>query len=116
MVFPEGCICFPQNEPPCVQWCAEVEVAAAVLCPLHGRRFERAERPDPYRCMRVREADFRAGWPARSKQYQKAMQASFPLDHWPLTGERRESGGSTILILRDRTEVPGGGYAEEWHP
>ena len=33
------CICFPENEQPEFKWQAEAEMAAAVLCPLHGLRF-----------------------------------------------------------------------------
>ena len=113
-IFADACICFPQNEPPQVQWLAEAAVAAAVLCPLHGRRFERATRPWLYRCLRLREQDFRQGWPGHSEQYQKAMQASFLPDCWPQVEERRESDGSTTLIFRDGTEVPSRGYAEDW--
>ena len=113
--FPEGYISFPADAPPCVQWCAEAEAAAAVLCPLHGRRFKRARRPWLYRSLYILQRHFQFDWSDHSEQYRKAMKASFPADRWPQIEERRESDGSTTLILRDGVEIPAGAYVERWH-
>ena len=37
--FSEACTCFPADEQPEFKWRTEAEMAAAVLCPLHGLRF-----------------------------------------------------------------------------
>src|SRR5437867_2050556 len=38
-VFAPHCICFPEDEQPEFRWRAEAEMAAEVLCPIHGIRF-----------------------------------------------------------------------------
>lgn len=38
-VFATHCICFPEDEQPEFRWRAEAEMAAEVLCPIHGIRF-----------------------------------------------------------------------------
>ena len=81
--FSPDCICFPANEQPEFKWRIEAEVAAKVLCPLHGLRFQVVVTRYLYRAERFHIADFKWGWPDRSPQYQKAMRASFDLTVWP---------------------------------
>jgi hypothetical protein len=37
--FSPDCLCFPGEEQPEFRWQVEAEIAASVLCPLHGSRF-----------------------------------------------------------------------------
>ena len=50
--FSEACTCFPADEQPGFKWRAEAEMAAAVLCPLHGLRFHIVITRDLYRAFR----------------------------------------------------------------
>src|SRR5438270_13491029 len=38
-IFAPHCICFPEGEQPEFRWRAEAEMAAEVLCSIHGIRF-----------------------------------------------------------------------------
>ena len=80
--FPEACTCFPAEEQPGFKWRAEAEIAAAVLCPLHGLRFHIVITRDLYRAFRFYITDYKDGW-HQSAQYQKAMRASFDWALWP---------------------------------
>src|SRR5664279_5425408 len=81
----EDCICFPQNENPAFHWLAEVEIAAAVRCPLHGIRFQAIETPPfIYRAKWMRRTDHTTlDCSNHSPQYAKAWRASFPPTLWP---------------------------------
>jgi hypothetical protein len=74
--FPEACICFPVDEQPEFRWQTEVDLAASVLCPLHGVRFQIMVTRHLYQALHFYIADFEQGGPHRSAQYQKAMRAS----------------------------------------
>src|SRR5450755_2501262 len=114
----EDCICFPPDEPPEFRWVAEIETAATVRCPLHGVRFGAIDKPAIYRAKWLLPEDYAtADWPNRSPQYSKAWRASFPPGLWP--AEDRWQGQPprpVTLILRDGTEIPSGGWAQEWVP
>ena len=119
----EDCICFPQNENPAFHWLAEVEIAAAVRCPLHGVRFHAIETPPfIYRSKWLRRPPEQApvdcaivNWPNHSPQYSKAWRASFPPTLWPAEERFHFQPERTItLILRDGTEIPSGGRANQW--
>ena len=100
-----------------VQWRAEAEIAAAVLCPLHGLRFHIVVTRDLYRAFRFYITDYKDGWPRQSAQYQKAMRASFDWSLWPPQKEKdKEFGQDSVLILRDGTELPSGGSAVGYTP
>ena len=108
--FPEACTCFPADEQPGFKWRAEAEIAAAVLCPLHGLRFHIVITRDLYRAFRFYITDYKDGWPRQSAQYQKAMRTSFDWALWPPQKEKdKEFGQDSVLILRDGTELPSGG-------
>lgn len=114
----EDCICFPADEPPAFHWVAEVETAAAVLCPLHGVRFHEIDKPVVFQAKWMLPEDYAtADWPHHSQQYSKAWRASFPPGLWP--AEERwqfQPVRLTTLILRDGNEIPSGGWADEWKP
>ena len=113
--FPEACTCFPADEQPGFKWRAEAEIAAAVLCPLHGLRFHIVITRDLYRAFRFYITDYKDGWPHQSAQYQKAMRASFDWALWPPQKEK-DLGHDSVLILRDGTELPSGGSAIGYTP
>jgi hypothetical protein len=119
-VWSEACICFPPDEPPEFCWLAEAETAAAVVCPLHGVRFHAIQpRLFIYRAKWLRRPKYHAtvDCPNHSPQYSKAWRASFPADLWPATVSfQYRSGPTETLILRDGTEIPSGGSADEWQP
>ena len=107
--FPEACTCFPADEQPGFKWRAEAEIAAAVLCPLHGLRFHIVITRDLYRAFRFYITDYKDGWPRQSAQYQKAMRASFDWALWPPQKEKdKEFGQDSVLILRDALNCPAG--------
>ena len=120
----EACICFPPDEPPVFCWKAEAEIAAAVLCPLHGARFHAIQaRPFIYRAKWLRRSEDNASvdyatvnWPNHSPQYSKAWRASFPPGLWPAAERCQFQPDRITLILRDGTEVASGGSADEWQP
>jgi hypothetical protein len=115
----EACICFPQDEAPEFCWKAEAEIAAAVLCPLHGVRFHAIQaRLFIYRAKWLyRPKDYASGgWPNHSAQYSKAWRASFPPDLWPAEERCQFQPDRITLILRDGTELASGGSADEWQP
>jgi hypothetical protein len=97
------------------KWRAEAEAAATVLCPTHGLRFQIVVTRFLYRPLWYYLADFERGWPHRSQQYQKAMQASFDPALWPVQ-EEVDLGPSTMLVLRDGRQVPSGGTAIGYVP
>ena len=124
-VWDEACICFPPDEHPVFHWLAEVEIAAAVCCPLHGVRFHGIETPPfIYRSKWLRRPPAEApvdcatgNWPNHSPQYSKAWRASFPPTLWPAEERFHFQPERTItLILRDGTEIPSGGRADQWQP
>jgi hypothetical protein len=82
-VFPDECLCFPAKEPPVFDCEAEVETAAAVKCPLHGKRFEGTGPSMVFRANWLVEGEWKNDFPLNSRQYAKAMRASFPADHHP---------------------------------
>src|SRR5438128_359725 len=107
--FSEACTCFPANEQPGFKWRAEAEIAAAVLCPLHGLRFHIVITRDLYRPFRFYITDYKDGW-HQSAQYQTSMRTSFHWALWPPQKEKdKEFGQDSVLILRDGTELPSGG-------
>jgi hypothetical protein len=115
----EDCICFPPDERPAFHWLAEVEIAEAVRCPLHGVRFHAIETPPfIYRAKWLRRADHTTlDCPHHSPQYSKAWRAGFPIDLWPATVSfQYQSGPTETLILRDGTEIASGGSADKWQP
>jgi hypothetical protein len=114
----EGCICFPPGEPPAFHWVAEVETAAAVCCPLHGVRFHEINTPVIYQAKWLRPSDYATvDWPYHSPQYSKAWRASFPPNLWPADERwQLQPERTATLILRDGTELPSGGWADEWQP
>jgi hypothetical protein len=97
------CICFPPDEPPCLELQAEREAAKAVLCPLHGARFSEFA-PSIYRSIRRPPHLEPEYWSWRSLQYQKAIEASFPPDRWPAT-EAVDPDGTVRFVLKDGTEI-----------
>ena len=113
--FLEQCICFPPHEQPEFRWRAEAEAAATVLCPIHGLRFQIVVTRFLYRPLLYYLTDFESGWPHRSQQYQKAMQASFDPALWPVR-EEVTLGSETMLILRDGRQIPSGGTAISYVP
>ena len=124
VLFSPDCICFPANEQPEFKWRVEAEVAAKVLCPLHGLRFQVVVTRYLYRAVRFHITDFKWGWPDRSPQYQKAMRASFDLTVWPAQPvvcppqeeHNRQDIDQPTLILRDGTELASGGTAIDYRP
>jgi hypothetical protein len=123
-VWDEACICFPPDEPPEFCWAAETEIAAAVLCPLHGLRFHEVKRKLViYRAKWLRRPEDKAtvdyaevDRPNHSRQYSKAWRASFPPGLWPAEERLQFQPNRVTLILRDGTEIPSGGSANEWKP
>ncbi len=95
------CICFPHDEPPRLYQKVERQSGLSVLCPLHGPRF-RAFAPSVYQIhfAHLAPCTFTTG----SRQYQKAMRASFPEDRWPAKVVYA-NGGIEIFVLKDGTEV-----------
>ena len=114
--YEEGCICFPPGEPPAFHWVAEIETAAAVRCPLHGVRFDAIEKPVVYEAKWHQPEDYATvDWPYHSAQYSKAWRASFPPGLWPADERWQfQPERTATLILRDGTELPFGGWADEW--
>jgi hypothetical protein len=123
-VWDDACICFPPGEPPEFCWNAEAVAAAAVLCPLHGVRFHAIRvRPFIYRAKWLRRSEDNASvdyatanYPNHSLQYSKAWRASFPSGLWPAEERCHFQPDRITLILRDGTEIPSGGSADEWQP
>jgi hypothetical protein len=115
----EACTCFPPDELPAFHWLAEVEIAAAVRCPLHGVRFHAIETPPfIYRSKWLRRTDHMTfDCSGHSPQYSKAWRAGFPPDLWPArVSFQCQSGPTETLILRDGTEIASGGSAKKWQP
>jgi hypothetical protein len=68
--FSPDCLCFPDDEQPEFRWQVEAEIAASVLCPLHGSRFRIVVSRFLYRARRLYNSDMQAGCPNRSEAYQ----------------------------------------------
>src|SRR5437660_8165788 len=77
-VFSPECICFPENEQPFFGLPIEEQIAAKVLCPLHGDRFAPTFHIYVPKWRRDNEKKIR--WFRLSPQYHKAWHASFPPD------------------------------------
>jgi len=101
----EGCVCFPSGEPPDLGLKAEIEAAKAVRCPIHGPRFSKLA-PTIYVATQYRQPTHlhpeRGKW--RSRQYERAMKASFPPDRWPAQ-EIVDPDGAVRFVLKDGTEI-----------
>jgi hypothetical protein len=101
----EGCICFSPDEPPDLVLRAEIEAAKAVRCPIHGNRFSELA-PTIYIAAQFRHPThlYPERWKRASRQYAKAMKASFPPDRWPAQ-KIVESDGGVRFVLKDGTEI-----------
>jgi hypothetical protein len=99
------CICFPADEPPDLVLKAEIEAVKAVRCPIHGDRFSELA-PTIYVAAQFRQPTHLhpERWMGTSRQYVKAMEASFPPDRWPAQ-EIIESDDSVRFVLKDGTEI-----------
>jgi len=78
-VFGARCICFPEDEqPPGLS-----DEAASLQCPLHGKRFTE---PLPFQIYQAKwrhDREWKDDFPHHSRQYAKAMRASFPSGYSP---------------------------------
>ena len=99
------CICFPPDEPPDLALKAEIEAAKAVRCPIHGDRFSELT-PTIYIAAQFRHPTHLhpERWMEASRQYVKAMEASFPPDRWSAQ-EIVDPDDSVRLVLRDGTVI-----------
>ena len=101
-IFDPDCICFPEKEQPFVGFYVELDIAAAVKCPLHGERFNRNVF-FVYVSKWLREKLWNHLWTNHSPQYRKAWFASFPRELWP--AEEILVEGTTCLRLKNGTLV-----------
>jgi hypothetical protein len=101
----EDCICFPPDKPPDLALQAEIESARAVRCPIHGTRFSQLA-PSIYTAARFIYPTHLhpERWMGASRQYVKAMKASFPPDRWPAQ-EIVEADESVSFVLKDGTVI-----------
>jgi hypothetical protein len=101
----EDCICFPPDQPPELLLKAEIEAAKSVRCPIHGERFSKLA-PTIYIATRfIQPAHLHPErWKGASRQYVKAMEASFPPDRWPAQ-EIVDPDGGVRFVLKDGTEI-----------
>jgi hypothetical protein len=102
--FSPECLCFPDDERPEFRWQVEAEIAARVLCPLHGLRFKVVLTRFLYRAARFYSSDMQAGCPNRSEVYQRAMRVSFDTNLWPANEEDAPGADALlgcVLVLRD---------------
>jgi hypothetical protein len=79
--FPQNCICFPGDEPPDFEVFDTNEergAAVALLCPLHGKRFTEPLPFQVYKAKWLRDREWKDDFPTHSRQYARAMRASFP--------------------------------------
>jgi hypothetical protein len=99
------CICFPPDAPPDLALKAEIEAAKAVRCPIHGNRFSELA-PAIYVATQYRQLAHLhpERWMGASRQYVKAMEASFPPDRWPAQ-EVVEPDGGVRFVLKDGTVI-----------
>jgi hypothetical protein len=99
------CICFPPDEPPDLTLEAEIEAAKAVRCPIHGNRFSKLA-PTIYIATQFRQPTHLhpERWKGASRQYVKAMEASFPPDRWPAQ-EIVDPDDGVRFVLKDGTEI-----------
>jgi hypothetical protein len=100
--FPTQCTCFPAKKQPFVGCPVEIEIAAAVKCPLHGDRFDREYFVYVSKWLRVKL--WRHLWTHRSEQYRRAWFASFPASLWPAEEEETDDG-RLFLRLKDGTKL-----------
>jgi hypothetical protein len=115
--FSPECLCFPDDEQPEFRWQVEAEIAARVLCRLHGLRFKVVLTRFLYRAARFCRFDMEAGCPHRSVQYQRAVGVGFDPNLWPANEEvapGADSLGGCVLVLRDGTRLPSGKPAVGW--
>jgi hypothetical protein len=84
---------------------AEIEAAKAVRCPIHGDRFSELA-PTIYVAAQFRHPTHLhpERWMGASRQYVKAMEASFPADRWPAQ-EIVDPDDSVRFVLKDGTEI-----------
>jgi alkylation response protein AidB-like acyl-CoA dehydrogenase len=115
-LFARHCTCFPEDEQPEFRWRAEAEMAAEVLCPIHGIRFRIVVTRFLYRASWRYLQDFSQDWPGRSEQYRKAMRASFNAALWPPEHDGLSFDKGDMLLLRDGTKLAGGGPALGYSP
>jgi len=101
--FDPNCICFPENEQPFVGSQVELDIAAQVMCPLHGERFKNKVVP-LYVSKWLRDKIWDHLRSQHSPQYCKAWFASFPPDLWP--AEEILVEGKSRLRLKDGTLLP----------
>ena len=55
-----------------------IEAARAVKCPIHGERFNDVKQPLVYQARWLVKSEWETSYPHNSRQYAKAMRASFP--------------------------------------
>jgi hypothetical protein len=101
-IFSTDCICFPEEERPFFGFPIEMEIAGAVKCPLHGRRF--TPLIHIYVAKWLREKLWERLATFHSEQYRKAWFATFPPELWPAEEEEDESG-MIFLRLKDGTRL-----------
>ena len=109
--FSPDCLCFPDDEQPEFRWQVEAEIAASVLCPLHGLRFKVVLTRLLDRAARFYRSDMEAGCPHRSVQYQRAVRVSFDPNLWPANEEDAPGADALhgcVLVLRDGTRLLSG--------
>ena len=102
---------FRTDEQPEFRWQVEAEIAASVLCPLHGLRFKVVLTRFLYRAARFYRSDMEAGCPHRSVQYQRAVRVSFDPNLWPANEEDAPGADALhgcVLVLRDGTRLLSG--------
>lgn len=78
--LPSDCICFPAREPVTFGSQEELDMAAAVRCPIHGERFDAGSAFVVYKSAWRREREEDSVPPHASPQFQKAMRASKVVD------------------------------------
>src|ERR1700704_2954369 len=96
--FDPACTCFPEKEQPFVGSQAELDIAAKVMCILHGERFQNKTVPI-YVSKWLRDKLWDHLQSQHSPQYCKAWFASFPPHLWP--AEEVLVEGKTRLRLKD---------------
>jgi hypothetical protein len=105
------CLRFPDVEQPEFRWQVEAEIAASVLCPLHGSRFRIVVTRFLFRAAGFYRSDREAGCPNSSEAYQRAVRVSFDPNLWPANEEDAPGADALlgcVLVLRDGTRLPAG--------
>ena len=101
MKFSADCICWPENELPFFGFDIEREIATRLECPVHGKRS--------FWCVfhlyipKWHREKQQERLSRRSPQYQKAWNASFPPELWPV--EEETADGEIFLRLKDGTRL-----------